>query len=799
MPDSDGGSGFGEKVRALRDLAGLTQEELARRSGLAGRTITRLEQGHSQHPRVGTARLLAEALQLSHTERADFMASARRRHDAPGRNAPRRGEPSGGLPDQAASTYRDSIPAAVVIPRQLPAVVRAFTGREREIAALTGLLHAHRDTECASPMVCVISGTAGVGKTALANHWATRIASAFPDGQLFADLRGWGPTADPATPADLISRFLEALGVPADEMPPSADARSDLYRSLLAGKRVLIVLDNARDAAQVRPLLPGGSSCAVLITSRRQLASLVATEAAYPLRLDVLTAAEAGELLGLRLGTDRVSAEPEVADELSELCARLPLALAIAASCAAVHPGMSLAVLAAGLRRASGRLAALDAGEGISVETVISWSYQQLPGPARRMFRLLGIHPGPDITIAAAASLAAVGTAEADSILRQLEEVSLLTEHPAGRFGFHDLLRSYAAKLGCTEESESQQRAAIHRTLDHYLHSAHAADRRLRLATLETITPGSPQPGVVPEQYGDARQAMTWFESEQDVLAGLVDLAMNTAFDIHGWQLFIPLGGFFEFKGQSRHSLAVQQAALAAVQQLDDRRAQARVHRNVGCTCRNIGAYRDAEHHYQQALDLFEQLGDHAGQALAHLGLAMLRDEQGRCGDALMHSSRALALFESGADQVFRAAGLNMHGWCLARLGRYQQALTYCRRAIGLHQDIGDQYNNQYNEACAWDSLGYAQRHLCQHAESISSYQQGLALFRQAGARAEEASTLANLGDAYQAARQPQLAIQARRHAIAILDELGDYQAQKIRSKLQGGTGGGMPVVVAQS
>jgi tetratricopeptide (TPR) repeat protein/DNA-binding XRE family transcriptional regulator len=793
MLQSEGGSGFGEKLQALRLRAGLSQEQLARRSGLSDRTISRLEQGHSRHPRPETARLLAEALQLHESERADFIPSARWRQTAPGKNAPNGRDPSAGLSGAVhggvveTSGVNDGIApgaARVVIPRQLPAVVRAFAGREHEIATLSGLLLAGRGITCASPMICVISGTAGVGKTALAIQWASSVAAAFhrfPDGQLYADLRGWGPAANPVSPADLISRFLEGLGVPADKIPTSADARSDLYRSVLAGKRMLIVLDNARDSAQVRPLLPGGSSCAVLITSRSQLGSLVASEAACPLALDVLTAAEARELLLRRLGTKRVSAEPDAVDELSQLCAGLPLALAIVASRAALHPAISLAVLADALRDASGRLAALDAGEGVSVEAVFSWSHNQLPAPAGRMYRLLGIHPGPDITVASAASLAAVGSDEASSVLRQLEEASLLTEHAPGRFRFHDLLRSYAVKLGCTEENQSQQRAAIHRALDHYLHSAYAADRVLRLATLETITPGTPQPGVVPEPSGDVQQARTWFESEQYVLAALVGLAAHTGFDTHGWQLFMMLGGFFEYKGDAGLSVAVQQAALAAVRRLGDRHAQAQVHRHIGCTCVSIGALQDAEYHYHQALDLFEQLGDHAGQALAHLGFAKLRDRQARCREALMHSSRGIALSESGADQVFYAAALNAHGWCLARVGEYRQALAYCQKAIGLDQELG----RRYSEACNWDSLGYVQRHLSQHAESISSYQQGLALFRQTGARAQEAITLGNLGDAYQAAAKMQLATQAWQQALAILDDLGHHHAPEILSKLQ--------------
>ena len=672
----------------------------------------------------------------------------------------------------------------LVTPHQLPPAVGCFAGRERELAELSALLDQADGQGSGTIVISAVGGSAGVGKTALATHWGHRVAGRFPDGQLYADLRGWGPSADPVPPADLISRFLHALGVPADQVPADAAARQNLYRSLLATRRILLVLDNARDTAQVRPLLPGGSSCVVLVTSRSRLAGLIAAEAAYPLSLDVLTPGEARQLLVLRLGRDRVAAEPDAAGELAELCARLPLALAIAASRACLHPAMSLATLADGLRDASARLAALDAGDSISVEAAFSWSYQHLPEPGRRMFRLLSLHPGPDISVAAAASLAAINPGQARAMLRELADASLLTEHLPGRFRCHDLLRTYAAERATAEDSQPSQRAAIQRTLDHYLQSAHVANQMLPQCAARNPL-GPLQPGVIPELPGDYRQAMAWFDAEQHVLAALVDRAVSAGFDESGWQLGVRIAGFFVHLGNSGSSAKILKAALAAARQLGDRQAQAQVHCRIGGMFIQLGAYDDAEHHYQQALVLCQEADDRAGQAQANFCLGIAANLQGRHSKALTHTCRALALTEPEDEYRVRASALGNLGWHHACLGEYALALVYCRQAITLHQEDGD----RHHEASAWDSLGFAQSHLGRHDEAISSYQLALALYRQVESRANEAASLNHLGDAYQAAGQPLLARQARRRAQAIIDELPDRGALDQDLRRQAGAG----------
>ena len=417
------------------------------------------------------------------------------------------------LRQQAApSAAQRPAPARPPVPRQLPVAPRHFAGRAREQRMLSDLLDQTAGQAPGTVVISAIGGTAGVGKTALAVHWAHRVADRFPDGQLYVNLRGFDPSGTPVAPADATRRFLDALQVPANQIPSSAEAQQSLYRSLLAGRRMLIVLDNARDVGQVRPLLPGGPRCLVLVTSRNQLTGLVAAEGAHPVTLDLLSPADARELLARRIGPERIAAELDVATELTGLCARLPLAVSIAAARVAMHPHLPLATLVSELRDATGRLDVLDAGEAASsVRAVFSWSYQNLSQPAARMFRLLGVHPGPDITVAAAASLAGVSPGQARQGLSQLIRASLIAEHLPGRFAFHDLLRAYAAERAGAEDGEAQRRAAARRMLDHYLHTAYAAALVLN-PDLDQITVAPPEPTRRPEPMMGYERALAWFE-----------------------------------------------------------------------------------------------------------------------------------------------------------------------------------------------------------------------------------------------------------------------------------------------
>lgn len=406
--------------------------------------------------------------------------------------------------------------AAPPVAAQLPPPVPTFTGRDAQLAALDALVDRGG--------AVVVSGTAGVGKTALAVHWAHRAAARFPDGQLYVNLRGFDPAATPTEPARALHGFLEALGVPAARMPSDPDTMVSLYRTTVAGKRLLVVLDNARDAEQVRPLLPGSPDCLAIVTSRDQLILLVVTESAQPVPLDLLSPGEARDLLVRRLGERQVAAEPAAVDDIADRCARLPIALAIVAARAATNRHFSLAAVAGEL----GDLDAFRAGdEATDVRAVFSWSCRTLSPPAARLFRLLSLHPGPDVAAPAVASLAGADGQTIGPLLTELTRANLFTEHTYGRYAFHDLLRAYAADLADETEPPAERRDAVHRLLDHCLHTAHAADLALH-PHFSAISLPPPRAGVTPERPRSRSAAAAWFTAEVPVLLAAVPLAARS-------------------------------------------------------------------------------------------------------------------------------------------------------------------------------------------------------------------------------------------------------------------------------
>jgi DNA-binding SARP family transcriptional activator/DNA-binding XRE family transcriptional regulator len=484
-------------------------------------------------------------------------------------NAPRTGDLSQG---RAAEVH--VVPG---VPRQLPGTVAHLAGRATELAALTRLLDEVGRMMPGTAVISVVGGMAGVGKTTLVLHWAHRVAPRFPDGQLYVNLRGFDPSGSPVTPAEAIRGFLVALGVRADGIPPDLVDLAGLHRSLLADKRMLIMLDNARDEQQVRPLLPASPHCLVLITSRNQLPGLAATDNARLLPLDVLTEASAEQLLIDRLGAQRAAAEPTAVTDIVRLCARLPLALTIAAANAATRPGLRLADLAAELRDAQCRLDILDTGDpATSIRAVFSWSIDQLSPAATRLFQLLGLHPGPDITAAAAASLAGVPVRLARQAISELLRAHLLTEHVPGRFAFHDLLHVYAADQARQSENAKTQIEAVDRMLGHYLHTAYEAAQLCGpFSGRITIIPTDR--GVTPEHFTDSQQAHAWFEAEYRVLTGLVTAAVHMGFDDYAWRISCTLAYFLDRSGRRHDKAAIQAIALQAAERIGDKAGEAAV------------------------------------------------------------------------------------------------------------------------------------------------------------------------------------------------------------------------------
>jgi tetratricopeptide (TPR) repeat protein/transcriptional regulator with XRE-family HTH domain len=740
---------FGDSVRAYRQRSGLTQEELAARAGVSVRSIRDIEAGRTTRARPGTVRLLADALGLAGTERDEFLAGA------------------------AAPAVAEPGPTA---PRQLPAGVAGFVGRDRELRRLDAL--ATGDRPVGAVVIIAIDGMAGVGKTALAVHWAHRVAHRYPDGQLYLNLRGFDPGG--AVPAhETIRTFLDALGVAPQRIPVGLDAQAALYRSLLADRRVLVVLDNASDADQIRPLLPGTPGCLVVVTSRNQLTGLVAAEGAHPLAVDPLSPAESRDLMARRLGAQRVAAESAAVDELIERCARLPLALAIATARAAARPKLALAGLAAELR-AHGTLEAF-AGEdpATDVRAVFSGSYRMLNPVAARLFRLLGLHPGPDTNVPAVASLAGLGLPQVRPALAELTRAHLLIEHTAGRYTFHDLVRAYAAELVTVVDSDDERAAALHRLLDHYLRTAHCA-AVLTYRHRDPISLIPARPGVTPERLADFARGAAWLAAELPVLLAAIRTAAQAGFDAHTCQLAWSLGDFLDRRGHWQELAVTQDLAVAAANRSGDLAAQAAAHRGLARAYSRMGRYADAYEEYQQVLDGYRKVGDEPAAAHAELDLAAAEEHMGHPDRALWHAEEALRLYRATDHPVGCARALNAVGWYQTQVGDPAGAAQSCREAIAILQPLDD----PHGLAASWDSLGCAHLQLGEHEEAVDGFQRALDMARALGDRYSQAIVLGHVGDARHATGEEAGARDAWKQALEIFEELRHPGADPIRAKL---------------
>ncbi len=668
-----------------------------------------------------------------------------------------------------------ALPSASTIPRELPPAVPHFVGREAELAALTRAA-ALTDDGC-GPLL--ITGTAGVGKTALALAWAHRMAAEFPDGQLFVCLRGFDPGRRAMTPTEAVRILLAGLDLPTAALPVGLDARLGRYRSLLAGRRVLVVLDDARDAEQVRPLLPGSSTARVVVTSRAELTGLVAIDGGHPLALTALPERDAYRLLARRLGAPRVDAEPAAAHRLVEVSGRLPIALTALAARAATRPGFPLAAIVEDadrvLRAGAGAAPVGSAGGG--VWAVFDGSYHALSDPAARLFRLLGVHPGPDLDGDAAAGLAAAGARETGAWLAELAEANMVTEPEPGRYGLHDLWRAYTRDLaGAMSASESA--AARRRCLDHYLHTA----VRAALLVNPARTPiGLDQPvdGVVVTPLTDREHALAWFAAEREVLLAVIGSAVGVA-DAHAWRLAWAVADFLEMRGYHDDWRAAQRDAVRAARRLDEPVTLARMLVILGNAELRAQRPEHASEPLQEALELFRTSGEAAWQARTEHTIGHLWERQGRHAEALGCARRALLLYRAAGDPEGIARAHNALGWCQARLGRYHLAVRQCEQALTAYRAIGD----RNGLAATLDSLGYAHLGMGSHEPAVRCYHEALDLVRELGDRVNEAVTWTHLGDAHDAAGATAAAREAWRHALTIQDELGLADAADVRARL---------------
>ncbi|MFC0109697.1 ATP-binding protein [Kibdelosporangium aridum] len=652
-------------------------------------------------------------------------------------------------------------------PRQLPAHDPRIVDRADDIQALDDMLDSDRMT------IAVLSGTAGVGKTTLALHWAHRIQHRFPDGQLYAAMRGFG--AQPPLEASRVLRaFLQDMGVAPQAIPAEEDERAAMFRSLLADKQILVVLDNVRDSDHVQSLLPGSSGCAVIITSRDRLDRLVALEGAQRRTLELFDVGTSRELLSMRLGKEAVTAEPRAATELAKLSAGLPLALSIVAS--RVNKGFQTPLQCLVDELTDARLDGLDLGETLDLRTVFSWSCERLSPTAARMFRLLGMFPGPDISAHCAAALAGTDAGQARRDLTELVRAHLLSELRPGRFGFHDLLRVYAAEQAAREEST---RDAVGRMLDHYLHTALSGDKQL-YSNQSALVTDPPAEGARPMELTDYPNTLRWFDEEHHSLMACVQLAAEQGWDDHAWQLPRALAGFLRLRGHWQDWVNTQRIALRTAKRIGNQGAQADAHRLLAQAYHNLCEYSETVHHAEHAIDLYGRLGDRTGEALAHRHLAWTYHEKTDYERAMAHHRQALALFRWSNHRLGEASSLNGLGWTTAHLGDHQAALGLCEQALR----IADQLRDKHMQAAVLDSLGFIYRRIGSLGRAAEHYRQAIAGFSELGSSYFEALSLNNLGDVQQAEQDRAGAAESWTAAKAILDYLRHPKAAEVAAKL---------------
>ncbi len=670
-------------------------------------------------------------------------------------------------------TLRTSLPP---VPRQLPPGPHQFTGRSAELAELDALLRG-ADSPAGAVVISAIAGTAGVGKSALAAHWARRAADEFPDGQLWLNLRGYDP-GRLVPPEQALTVLLRALGVPAIEIPLDLDGRTGLYRSLLDGRRTLIVLDNAGSAEQVRPLLPGAPGCFVVVTSRDDLAGLVVRDGATRVRLDLLTREESVALLRRLLGS-AVDGHPDTVDRLVRLCARLPLALRIAAD-RIVTDGAPLPVAVDGLAR-GGTLDTFAAGDDdpyTALRAVFSWSYEALPAPTARMFRLVGLVPGDDWDIAAAAALAGCPAAEARRLLAGLASAHLVEERNGPRYGMHDLLRVYATELA---DRDPDRDAAWRRLCDHYLGTVMAAAERAFPSQLGLSRPALPSATT----FADADAAVGWLDANRAGIVAVSARAAEAGPLAVAWQLADVLAEYFLINRHTAEARTTGEAGLAAARRASDLRAEAMMRYRLGALGRIVDDYPSARAHHQAALDLFGGIGDPDGQVAATIGLGTVCADVGELAQArdllgdgaararrrgltdlagiafgalfnVHHSDgdlRATVTAVTEAEQIFRATAngrrltptLINRAVSLHMIGEYDQALEVVTEGLALSR----RYGQRHYEASAQVVLALVALDVGKPDRALEHASEGLRLIQAVGLKEYEGAAWSALGWVY--------------------------------------------------
>jgi tetratricopeptide (TPR) repeat protein/transcriptional regulator with XRE-family HTH domain len=778
--------GFAGLLRQLRAEARLTQEELAEAASLSPEAVSTLERGVHRTAHKDTAVLLADALGLPEQVRTLFVAAAR-----------------GKAPAADALAARPAAAGAAAATRALPRDIASFTGRQAE---LTQLLNAINALAASGGVVGIhaVDGMAGIGKTTFAVHAAHRLAGNFPDGQFFLPLHAHTPGQRPVGPADALASLLLIAGVAAPQIPPGLEARAGRWRDQVAGKKVLLLLDDAASHEQVRPLLPGSAGSLVLVTSRRRLAAL---QDAAAISLDTLSPEEGAALLVRLAGRPGLGPGAAGVGEITRLCGYLPLAIGMLASQLHHHPAWTTTGLAAGLAAAKDRLALMRA-EDVSVAAAFDLSYRDLAGNQQRLFRRLGLHPGPDIDAYAAAALDHTSLAIARRCLDELYDQHLLTEPAPGRYRLHDLLREHARALAATD-NPAESNEATGRLLDYYLHTALAASKHL--TTPMTPLPPLPadrRPGHVP-QLSTPGLAAAWLETERANLQAAASHAAACGRSQHAIAIPAAMADFLDAWGHWNQAAALHQTALTAARQAGDRPGQAGALTNLCAIQAMTGDYRAAAASAAQALALYHDIGDRAGQANALNNLGMIQRWTGDHQAAAASCRQALEFFRDLGHRHGQGDALNLLGALQAQAGNYAAAAETLQQALALYRDIGHRLGqgkalvdlgtvqrltgdypaatasqrqalklfrglgDREDQAYALNELGVLQRLTGNHRAAAASHRQALELFRESSARLGQAEALNNLGELLSQTPDSQQAREHHAQALAIARELG--------------------------
>ncbi|GGO60751.1 AfsR/SARP family transcriptional regulator [Nonomuraea cavernae] len=675
-------------------------------------------------------------------------------------------------------------PPPTLVPRQLPLAPRHFTGRLDARHTLNLALNETQREGRTAASVVVIGGIGGIGKTALAVHWAHQVADLFPDGQLFLNLRGF-ETADHSMALETALRsLLDAFAVPKEHIPAGLADQAALFRSTLAGKRVLLILDNVQDAEQVLPLIPASQGCLTIVTSRNQLTGLLVRTGAHSVSLGPLEVGETIELIEKLIGRQRTEAEPESMAKLVAMCDRIPLAASIMASKARIQPSLSLTELIGIFETIPSPLDRFDTGDTVtSVRSLLDGSYRHLTDDARRLLRLLGLHHGNQINHAAAASLTAMSLENTRKALVDLRRNHLVENVRPGQYSMHDLIRSFAVEVVNREETETGRCLASNRVLNYYVHSVHGAVALLmpmrRFKPLPTA-----QRRIRVSRFHTPAEAAAWFEANRDSIMSALLHAPDDGFPLYCWRLVERISPLLERLGHWHDWRRAARRAAETARSLGDLYAEAVSQLELGSVADLLNPADDsARHGLDRALTLFEELGDVAGQARTHYRLTLFHGRRHRQSECQHHSEQAFILHGKDANLAGQAEALNALGWFCVSFGDYDTAISTCRKALKLYAGSG----NLTGEADTWDSLAWAHQRSGALTAADRCYRRVISMdekLDRLGHRYRQAETQSRYGDLRYELGDTEGALRLWRKAHRTLDELNHPQRDAVQQKI---------------